>query len=75
MFKMMKVFDCQSMSKDVRDVFFSRQEGGCNDCYVAWTVQPYYTEDGRNEEYCKVDEWLIQNGADTDEVVLINHWW
>lgn len=75
MFKKMKVFDCQSMPDKVRKEVFFKCEGTSNDCYVSWTVQPYYTEDGRNEDYCKVDEWLLQNGADTDEVVLINHWW
>lgn len=76
---MLKVFDCQEMPDNVRHKMFDHCQQG-NDCYVGWWPQsPTYVEDdgsiAPNEDYTIVDEWLLANGAEVDERVLINHWW
>lgn len=73
----MKVFDCQDMPDNVREVFFEHCSSGnsvSNDCYVDWYSDTFY-----DEEYCEkihvVTSWLISQGATKDEHVLIRHWW
>lgn len=79
MFKTQKVFDCQEMPDDVREVFFSGKYQG-NDCYVSHEVfQEHYLDDNDqvqvSEEFSIVDNWLLDNGAFPGEYVLISHWW
>jgi len=64
--KTMKVFDCQDMPADVRKEFFDNSEANQNDCYVSFDTE---------ERECSVTKWLMENGAEKDEEVLINHWW
>jgi len=90
-YKMMKVFDCQwdpGMPEDVKEAFFLIKSSGNpvgNDVYVTWDIQSERFED-ENDEWAinkkKVDNWLIENGADpapnnksSGETVLIKHWW
>ena len=80
MYEMMKVFDCQKMPDDVRLKFFEQTEGHCNSCYVSWwpTAPQYQEDDGSwqtNPDYTIVDGWLIANGADLDEKVVVRHSW
>lgn len=65
---MMKVFDCQEMPDEVRSEFFG-WACAANDCYVAVTVE--------FEEWCPkmIVSWLLANGAEESETVLIEHWW
>lgn len=79
---MMKVFDCQDMPDDVREKFFKLCSGGNsvgNDCYVTWyPVHPFFEEEGVlivNEDCSIVDTWLLENGANEDETVIVQHWW
>jgi hypothetical protein len=62
----MKVFDCQKMPDEVRKEFFAEWDKG-NDTYVEWDLEEL--PDGR------VAAWLIENGAEKDEEVLVSHWW
>lgn len=78
-YEMIKVFDCQKMPDDVRLKFFEQTEHG-NDCYISWwPTSALYQEDdstwAENPDYTIVDEWLLANGAELDEQVLIKHWW
>lgn len=79
MYKMLKVFDCQEMPDDVRVKFFEQCQQS-NDCYVGWWPESatYVEDDGSiapNDEHTIVDAWLLANGADPYEQVLIKHWW
>ena len=65
MFEKKKVFDCQDMPEDVKEVLFTSREGVGNDCYVNWYC----------EEEDVVTKWLLENGAKKDEEVIISHWW
>lgn len=82
-FKLKKVFNCQDMPEDIKDMFFERNSDPShgNDCYVDWYIK------GTKEEYMSpeekaIDAWLIANGAndapsenDSGEEVIISHWW
>lgn len=82
-YKMMKVFDCQwdpGMPDDVKKAFFDSQfDTCCNDVYVAWDVElgdsDYDSPDEIQSKRRLVDQWLIDNGANSGETVLIKHWW
>ena len=70
MFKMLKVFDCQSMPDDVQKDFFDSYEKG-NDVYVLFYNE--FDPDIQDQLFVK---WLYENGmTKEDEEVLINHWW
>jgi hypothetical protein len=81
-YEMMKVFDCQwnpGMPPDVQKAFFALHEVG-NDVYVSYDVdgEQYDADDpdnpvDRNRKI--VDKWLVENGAEDGETVLIKHWW
>lgn len=78
-FEMLKVFDCQDMPDDVRQVFFEMCEQG-NNCYVAWwPCEATYLDDNDvrtdNPDHSKVDQWLLENGANPDEKVIVRHSW
>jgi len=67
-YKIAKVFDCQDMPDDIKDVFFSTQEAG-NDSYVSYSLGNY------GEDFKLVDHWLLEHGAEPNDWVLISHWW
>lgn len=77
---MMKVFDSYDMPDDVRTFFFESNYQG-NDCYVGHEVNAatWYNEENGctipSEEHNIVDAWLLENGAQDSEYVLINHSW
>ncbi len=61
MMKVMKVFDCQDMPKELRDHFYSLWDDKGNDTYVQWGVQDTIYDEG--DPSILIDEWLIANGA------------
>lgn len=63
-----KVFDPDDMPNEVRKHFFDHSEKG-NDCYVSHWV---YDE---GEGTSILDQWLLQNGCENGEVVIIEHSW
>lgn len=65
-YQLLKVFDCLEMPSDVRKNFFSAWDNKGNDCYLRWSVET---------ETEPVDQWLLANGAELGEDVLISHWW
>lgn len=80
MYETIKVFDCQQMPDNVRTVFFEQTDGPGNDCYISWWPQsPTYVEDdgsiATNDDHTIVDTWLVANGADVHEKVIIKHYW
>jgi len=79
--KMMLVFDCQEMPKDVKAFFFDRYgEGKSNDVFV--TVYAEGDCDGDcptvdcdcevcgKRTYNIVEQWLRDNGSKDDEVIV-----
>ena len=64
----MKVFDCQRMPRTIQEAFFIAGQPKTNDCAVKWTTWA-------NKEKHPVDEWLMENGAEDGEQVIILHWW
>ena len=81
--EIMKVFDCQDMTEDLRHSFFDMYEKG-NDVYVIWTIETSGINDlseDFGEDTKETDQWLIDNGAESaspgkdGETVLIQHWW
>ena len=71
--KMMKVFDSQEMPQEVCNYFFEHSEAG-NDCYLKVFVEPEVLADG-TLVYTPVVTWLMQNGAEIWDEVLVSHWW
>jgi len=72
---MMKVFDCQYMPEDIKKAFFDLTDDYKNDCYVSWFVKDEL-DDEDNDKALLVTKWLLEEGAEeSDEEVLINHWW
>ncbi len=65
-FKLMKVFDCLTMPESVCDEFYLQAEKG-NDCYVSYHI------DERGED--NISDWLLDNGGEEEEVVIIKHHW
>jgi len=59
-----EIFDCQDMPDDIRSKFFGESEAS-NDCYI-----DYWVEAGDT-----VGDWLIEEGAEDGEQVIIKHWW
>lgn len=69
-FQLKKVFDCQAMPEDLRSLFFEHERKGLgrgNDVYIDW-----YINDSTDK---LIDAWLLAQGAEPDEHVLIRHWW
>jgi len=72
-----KVFDCQDMPKETKEALndFCQQD---NDTYVDWNIGKHHNEQDMEEQKLsatKVDKWLLENGADEEENVLISYWW
>jgi hypothetical protein len=67
-FELMKVFDCQKMPSEIRQVFFQIDFGVGNDSYVKFFVR-------QASENCVVSKWLVENGAVEEEDVIISCWW
>lgn len=68
-----KVFDSTKMPDDVRDamVTYFDDWGLPNDVYIDWHFS--YAED-EDKVKC-INSWLLENGANSDETVLIKYWW
>lgn len=71
-YKIMKVFDCQDMPYNVKKQFFDYSEKE-NDVYVEWKVNSDYHLEGLEPKL--VWNWLLENGAVDQEVVIVQHWW
>lgn len=67
-YTMMKVFDCQDMPTKLQKEFFDACEKFNNDICVEWKVWT-------NKEKHPVDIWLMENGAEDGEEVIIKHYW
>jgi len=65
-FKIMKVFDCQDMPKEIRKALFDYFERA-NDTYIEWQL-------GEMPEG-PITDWLLAHGAEKDEEVLVQYWW
>lgn len=75
-YKTLKIFDCQDMPKEVKQHFFEiyRYSGVGNYCYVDYNVADSIWGEDEGYSYKLVDEWLIENGAEKTESVIIKHW-
>ena len=67
MFKLRKVFDCQDMPEEIKQNFFERYHRSSNDVFIDFFI-------------CDIKEnpvmqWLVDNGAEKDEMILIKYWW
>lgn len=72
-YNMMKVFDQSQMPKEAREQFVDYYEDKINDnAYIYHSVQSMYNHETKLN---RVDKWLLENGADKDESVLINIYW
>lgn len=72
--KLMKVFDCQDMPDSIRTSFFDNATAG-NDCYIRIFVEPYEKLANNVYNYDVVCEWLLKNGAEPWDEVIVKHWW
>lgn len=68
-----KVFDWLKMPKDVKDIFkaYADNYDYRNDSYVVWDIN----EEHDDESFALVDKWLLDNGAEEGDFVLILYWW
>ncbi len=64
-----KVFDCQDMPKETRKIFLATWDNKGNDNYVEWDLYEMELDNP------VVTAWLIANGAEKDEEVLVKYWW
>ena len=71
-FKLQKVFDCQKMPDALRKKFFAVWDTKSNDSCITCCPGEEVDSGGDSKE---VGEWLIANGADEDEEVLVLYWW
>ena len=71
-FKLMKVFDCQDMPDNLKKIFMSFWDNVGNDCAKEWYM---HDSDPPEPESDKIDTWLMENGAEFGEHVMIKHWW
>ena len=74
-----KVFERRNMPDAVRRKFDEMINRFSPGCYVNWwpCASTFVDDDGitqLNPEHCEVDAWLLENGAELGEHVLINHW-
>jgi hypothetical protein len=83
-----KVFDCQEMPEGVKKAFFDWYKKGDpigNSVFVRWHTEMWTEEAeaagswGMSLEnaklFHKVNNWLLKNGMNPKEDVLIQHWW
>lgn len=66
--KLIKVFDVSDMPENV---FHQFKDVLVEDGYAEWNVG-YFAGDGIKESVV-VDEWLVKNGANFGELVLVKH--
>ncbi len=83
MYVRQKVFDCQKMPADIKKFVFDHYEDMSNDCYAEREVlaSEYYDEDDEGhevlitcEDHTILDAWLLENGANVGEYVIIKRW-
>lgn len=74
-YKLYKVFDCQDMPDDIKQLVFDVGDERClgNDSSIEW----YFEEDCKDlgSGYKEIQDWLLNNGAELGDRVLIKHWW
>lgn len=72
-YKMMKVFDSIGMPEEVLDALNPDRELN-NNTFITFST---YTEDDYMEfaEEATINNWLLDNGANVGDVVLIKYWW
>jgi hypothetical protein len=73
-YRVMKVFDCQEMPDDIRKMFFDVSVA-LNDSYVEYLIEDPRWESEWSASYIAINNWLIANGAELNEKVIISHWW
>ncbi len=75
-YEMVKIFDLMHPVRAPQDVFETACTEQANDSYARWTVGHEYNGCGANEEErAAVDKWLIENGAEEGELVLLSICW
>ena len=71
-----KLFTREEIEKNTGVDFLDNYCGNfCNDVAVFWFVDDPYTTDFDTEEDKKINEYLIHNGANINERVLIDITW
>lgn len=66
----MKVFDCQNMPGELRTLLFDTYQKNNDSCMEFWIG------DGvEGKAYQKIEDWLMINGAERGESVMIKYWW
>lgn len=75
-FKLMKVFDCQDMPHDLMERFGEIYEchNGSYNLHRMKAVRLLSCEDRKDFDKL-LNQWLIENGADSEEDVLISYGW
>lgn len=80
-FKVMKVFDWSKMPSQLGYDFCEIAEAG-NDSYAHWFVgkraedaERYKYDEDKIETYKAIDSWLIDQGAENNERVLVSVCW
>ncbi len=70
-YKMMKVFDCQDMPEYMKEGFFDTfRRAGNNTAVIDIVDKP-----GTFTVERPFHEWLVANGAEYGEDVVIKYWW
>lgn len=73
-YKIMKVFDCQDMPDDLCSEFLEMWDNKSNDSSVEWpTANTVYAD--KDDPTRRIDEWLLEGGAEKYEDVIIKYWW
>ena len=73
-YKVMKVFDCQDMPDDLCREFLEMWDNKSNDSSVEWpTANTVYESD--DDPTKRIDDWLLECGAEKYEDVIIKYWW
>jgi hypothetical protein len=74
-YKIYKVFDCQNMPEDIKQLFFDL---GADMCLSNGSCYEWHFEKNSDltTESKQIQDWLLNNGAELkDKSVLIRYWW
>ncbi len=72
-YKLRKVFDCNDMPQSVRYAL-SENSHLYNGSFISFDV--YKNEDYSEQPFdLEVNSWLLENGAEVSDIVVIHYWW